>query len=459
MSRASKPLLVCAAIAALLAGLCWLPGRVERRALAAEFQDRSAGASRSSAALEGEPPAPERSAVAVADEARLRALPRRRCLKGIVTSVRGGPVEKALVTIVRNGEPGADDRASSDEDGTFVLHYSGAGDYEVIARAAGLGVTPLQVLRLPDDPSELEQLELCIGEPDFLAGVLADEEGHALQGVDLWAFPSSVGMADAQWLFAWRNGPRCRSLRGECSASARTDRAGRFRFEGLAPGSYFIARTEDLEPPCPIRWVHRTGEDSIRLAFEDDCWLKLRCLGPGGAPASEASVFCAGLEQRGPSDSLLEPTTLREAEDGELVFRVEPCRVYRCGFLDPARGLVEEEIAIPCHGGTISHTFVLPETAGSGVLVLVLPEFSSQDELHPRRVRVRSGASGVLLKSWTQTGWSRTQLPQGAYVLELADPPARGWDPLLREDPLAELLLERREFSIEARGDTRIELR
>jgi len=401
---------------------------------------------------------PARSPAAAADLGP-RAAPRRRILRGTVTSVGGAPVARARVTLQRSGSPAADDCAESDEHGDFLLRYTGPGDFEIVARAKDLGVTVPRVLQLPDDSSTLGELELLIAEPDALAGVLEDFEGHALRDVDLWAFPAHLAQAESGALFEWRGSARARTLRGETSGFSRTDGSGRFRFEGLAPGSYFIARTSDLDVPHDPRLFFTTGATAIRLVYEGDCWLELGCRDESGAEVRGARVICAPLVVDGPSDLLLEPSSARAAEDGAIVFQVEPCRVYRCGFFDPLRGLVEEEIHVPCRGGTSRRVLVLPQASGSGTLVLDFPELSGLSVERPRRVRVRSAASGVLLQSWTQVGWSRTRLPQGTYVLEVAEPPARGPEGFVRGDPLGELPVARREFSIQDALDTRIELR
>jgi hypothetical protein len=56
-------------------------------------------------------------------------------------------------------------------------------------------------------------------------------------------------------------------------------------------------------------------------------------------------------------------------------------------------------------------------------------------------------------------GWSRTRLPEGSYVLEVVEPPARGPEGMLRGDPLGEELIARRAFTIQEEIEARIELR
>jgi hypothetical protein len=450
-------LALCVLLAALVLASPWLLRRAQLAALPEVLGAGAEAPASSSADLESSAE-PARSPGVAADLGPARAA-QRRILRGNVTSVGGAPVAQARVTLQRSGSPAADDCAESDEHGDFLLRYTGPGDFEIVARAKDLGVTPPRVLQLPDDSSTLGELELLIAEPDALAGVLEDFEGHALRDVDLWAFPAHLAQAESGALFEWRGSARARTLRGETSGFSHTDGGGRFHFEGLAPGSYFIARTSDLDAPHDPRLFFSTGATAIRLVYEGDCWLELRCRDASGAEVREASVFCAPLVADGPSDLLLEPSSARASEEGALLFQVEPCRVYRCGFFDPLRGLVEEEIHIPCRGGTSRRVLVLPQASGSGLLVLDFPEFSGLSLEHPRRVRVRSAASGVLLKSWTQVGWSRTRLPQGTYVLEVAEPPARGPEGLVRGDPVGELPVTRREFSIQDVLETRVELR
>jgi hypothetical protein len=444
-------------IAALLLVSPWLLRHAQWRASVPELPSAAREQISSASATLEDVEQPVRALAAT--EPRASAAPRRRILRGSVTSVGGAPVAKARVTLQRSGSPAADDRAVSDEHGEFLMRYTGPGDFEIVARAKDLGATAPRVLQLPDDSSALERVELLIAAPDSLSGVLEDFEGHALRDVDLWAFPAHLAQAESAALFEWRGSPRSRTLRGETSAFAHTDGAGHFTFEDLAPGSYFITRTTDLDAPHDPRLLFTTGSTAIHLVFEGDCWLELSCRDASGASVPEASSFCAPLLVGGPSDLLLEPSPAREGEGGAIVFQVEPCRVYRCGFLDPLRGLVEEEIHVDCRGGTTRRVLVLPQESRSGTLLLDFPEFSSLANAHARRVRVRSAGSGVLLKSWTQVGWSRTRLPEGSYVLEVVEPPARGPEGMLRGDPLGEELIARRAFTIQEEIEARIELR
>jgi protocatechuate 3,4-dioxygenase beta subunit len=447
-----RALALLAVLALLLVGRLWC---VRRDALPLPEIDRPAAASPAvaSAALEGDGQLASRSEVADSADAPARAKSRRPALlKGTVHGQDGALLEKAVVQLVRNDTPSLVDTAITDERGAFQLRYPVGGDYEVVASAKGQGVSELQSLALPDDAQTLDPLELAIAEPNFLAGVLEDNDGRPLAGVELWAFPATFTAADSQWLFAWRLRPASHSPRGECSASTLTDRAGRFRFDGLAPGRYFVARETELDPPHGVRWSHRTGEDALRIV-EEHCWLRIRC-GEQGA----ARAFCAPLLAGGPSDALLEPLDPSESGAGAL-YEVEPCRVYRCGFFEPAGGLVEAEVSIPNRAVTIEKSFELPPAGAAGTLKVEMPSFLALAEQHPRRVRLRSGASGVLLKSWTQTGDQSLALVAGAYVLEVAEPPARGWEILPRADPLGEALLERRTLAIEAGSVTRIEVR
>jgi hypothetical protein len=378
-----------------------------------------------------------------------RSAPKKnRRFRGRVMSVSGEPCEDAKVLLYSPSWSMTVDFTRTKSDGAFELRYPHDGAFEVVARSPGNGTCDRVKIDL-DVAQEQKRVELVLNRPDWLAGRLTDGADRPLGGVELWAFPAGFSSAGSTWLFGWRMRAECRTLRGECSSTTKTDDQGRFRFVDLEPGAYFIARRERLDPPHDPRIPHSTGESAIEL-FEEHVWLSLRC---NGAP--NASVFCAPVTQQGPADHLLRPSSLSDVSSGQALFDVEPCRVYQCGFLDPALGLVEEELSMPCRGGTVTHEFKLPERAARGSLTLRISfPWRLWDE-RKLRVRVRSAASGVLLMNWTQREWGSADLPAGEFVLDVVDPPVRDPDFPAR-DTVSETLLSRRRIVIRPDSETRV---
>lgn len=370
---------------------------------------------------------------------------------GRVLDARGQPCGGTHVLLYSPGWSMTVDFTHTNAHGAFELRYPHAGVFEVVARNPGIGTCDRAKIELDDAP-EQQRVDLVLNRPDWLAGRLTDGEDRPLGGVELWAFPAVFASADSVWLFRWRMRAEARTLRGECSGTTKSDERGRFRFVDLEPGAYFIARRDRLDPPHDSRFPHSTGESEIELV-EEHVWLSLRCR---GAPA--ASLFCAPVTKEGPSDHLLKPSAESDLSSGRALFDVEPCRVYRCGFFDPLLGLVEEEVSMPCRGGTVVHELALPERAASGRLTLTISfPWRPWDE-RTLRVRIRSAASGVLLMSWTQDEWGSAALPAGEYVLDVVDPPGRGPQVFVRNDALSEALLTRRRIAIRPNSETRVEV-
>ncbi len=456
-SRSSLPAWCAALSLAVLCGLCsWILGRpTGADAIHAEAATRALGAER----LEG-PPRPSFSLEAPsASEMQLRAAleqhepkPRRpRRLGGRVLEQQGNPCEGARVLLYSPDWSMTVDYTFTGHDGTFELRYPFVGEFDVIARSQGVGTCDRTRVAL-DDALGQQQVELVLNRPDWLAGRLVDGENRPLRDAELWAFPAVFSTASSAWLFQWRMRAESRTLRGEHSGITRTDEQGRFRFVDLEPGAYFIARRERLDPPHDARVPYSTGESTIELV-EEHTWLRLRCRGGSGAQA-----FCAPVARLGPTDSLLEPATDESASTGDVLFEVEPCRVYRCGFIDPQRGCVEEEISMPCRGGTVVRELVLPDPTPGGRLTLEMSAPWRRRDSSARRVRIRSVSSGVLLMVWTQFDSGGADLPAGEFVLEVADPPARGPEIFMRSDPLGEELVTRRRILIRPDADTRVDL-
>jgi hypothetical protein len=394
-----------------------------------------------------EPPA--RDTLARTAVERVNSAPKKnRRFRGRVMSASAEPCEDAVVLLYSPSWSMTVDFTRTDSDGAFELRYPHDGAFEVLARSPGVGTCDRVKIEL-DRAREQQHVELVLNRPDWLAGRLTDGADRPLGDVELWAFPAVFSSAGSAWLFGWRMRAECRTLRGECSSTTKTDDQGRFRFVDLEPGAYFIARRDRLDPPHDPRVPHSTGESEIEL-FEEHVWLSLRCPGAPGA-----SVFCAPVTRQGPADHLLRPSSESDLSSGQALFDVEPCRVYQCGFLDPALGLVEEELSMPCRGGTVVHEFKLPERPSRGKLTLAISFPWRVWAERTLRVRIRSATSGVLLMNWTQREWGGADLPAGEFLLDVVDPPVRDPDYPAR-DTVSETLLTRRRIVIRPDSETRV---
>ncbi len=342
-----------------------------------------------------------------------------RVLPGSVVDADGAPVKRALVELRTDDLPGVDASAWTLDDGTFEMVWSRPGTFRLSAKARGKGSAQIAPIVLDADV-EPEPLKIVLERSDVLAGRVEDTEGHPIGKEELWAFPASLAGSSSERLFQWRTSERSESADGSRSGSTTSADDGSFRFQGLAPGAYFIAPRTELDETTVAARVFRAGDLDARVVVER-WWLEVR--GPEG---TGGRLFCAGIfgGRAGGSLPVVEPGSTPGAE----VFRVEGGRSYLYGWVEPRHAVVEAVVLIPWDR---PRTVVeIPETPSvdPGSLAITLATLDRDDARRSRTVRVLSAASGFELWKWAQTGESLgAGIPPGSYALRVELAPTRSF--------------------------------
>lgn len=343
-----------------------------------------------------------------------------RCiLPGTVVDADGAPVKRALVELRTDDLPGVDASAWTVDDGSFNMIVSRPGTFRLSAKAQGKGSAQLAPIVLDAD-TELEPLKLVLERSDVLAGRIEDTEGHPIGKEELWAFPASLAGSSAERLFEWRMSETSEVSDGSRSGSTTSAEDGTFRFQGLAPGAYFVAPRIELDETTAGARVWRTGELDVRVVVER-WWLEIR-----GPHSSAGRLFCAGIfgGRAGRALPVVEPGAM----PGSQVFSVEGGRTYLYGWIEPSHEVVEALVLIPWDR---PRTVVeIPETPSvePGSLSITLATLDRDDARRKRIVRVLSPASGFELWRWDQTGESLgAGIPPGSFLLRVELEPTRSF--------------------------------
>ena len=187
-------------------------------------------------------------------------------LTGTVVDRDGDRVDGARVELL------VDDRMGSlviacdvTRNGEFALDCTYQGSCRLFATTDRSGTAEIHGLSLSGDlPAPLW---IVLSEPNWLAGSVVREDGTAPERVELWAFPASKVLDPADELLKWRLSSAASSLSGEHAAFCVSGKGGKFRFDGLAAGSYFVVPADELalDPSLRATWTCRTGSDRIQL--------------------------------------------------------------------------------------------------------------------------------------------------------------------------------------------------
>jgi hypothetical protein len=185
-------------------------------------------------------------------------------------------VAEALVRIVPEDRSGRGAETKSGADGTFAFGSVAPGAYVVSAahgRLVGFAEAPVRV-----GVAEAAAEVIVSLEPAYvIAGVIRDAEGRAVPG-------ATVQMEDAT------KGADMGSLAG--TAVATSDAAGRYRVEGILPGSYRLNAAAPPHAPSEsvtveLRTADRTGVD---LQLARGGVVKGRAVAHDGRPVIGAKV-------------------------------------------------------------------------------------------------------------------------------------------------------------------------
>ena len=217
-------------------------------------------------------------------------------------------------------EPGDDPPAGGLLDGIVP------GDFTLLVRAGGRAEGSVSIDGLL--PGETRRLQVRLGAPGSITGILRHAGGEPIPRVDVLLLPHEVHPEppeDPMQLAHWRAQEDMRRWEVQQHAAAATaDERGAFRFEGLAPGEYDLSAQVSDVMAAELSGVRVAAGGTAEVVLEAPAcaYLSGTCLGPGGTSFEGLSIEIetAGSEQRffGPGGQL------RAEIDGQGGYRVGP---------------------------------------------------------------------------------------------------------------------------------------
>jgi len=150
--------------------------------------------------------------------------------------------------------------------GRFEIVYTQRARCHLHARAAGIGSAESEELDLASDRA-FPPITLALCDRDWLAGTVLYPDGSAPARVELWAFPANKLYEGCDELLKWRMSPAASAPAGERAAFCVSDSDGRFRFDHLARGRYFVVPADELplDPMLRTFCVCNTGAERVQL--------------------------------------------------------------------------------------------------------------------------------------------------------------------------------------------------
>ncbi len=302
----------------------------------------------------------------------------------------GQPVPGALVLVLPSDpvHAGGEERpqqARSDESGRFRIEGIRPGSFEIRATAAGRQEARLAGLEA-EAGRDLQDVEVVLAPGAVLSGRVLSPAGQPVPGAEVSLLPEG---ATAPSLLS--------------AAAALSDEEGRYRLEGLSPGTHAVRAGHEEYRPALRRLEVRAGTNALDLTLEPGAAVSGRVVDPRGAPVAGARVVAhppPGETPRGLPDAAT------SGADGSFTLPGLADGVYRLlaereGF---ARSREGREVVVAGRSVTGIEIELTPGGAIAGQLLgLDLAELS--------RVQVRTGSG--------QTG---RVLPDGGYRIDNVEP-------------------------------------
>lgn len=208
-------------------------------------------------------------------------------IQGRVVGPEDEPVENASIVFEaaakrpgpfsgREQDPGTDQRTSTDADGVFLLDHVGSANYVVRVDAAGYAPVHRNNFRV-DRKNAGEELLIRLQRPAVIAGRVTDPDGNPIAGANL---------------FAQTHSPTDDGSR--CEAETTTDADGRFRYDRLAQGKYWIlakaAGYQDIN-------AHSldVGKEDVEIVMQPSAMVRGRVVHPDGRPATQFTLRLESL--------------------------------------------------------------------------------------------------------------------------------------------------------------------
>ncbi|MSR46012.1 MAG: hypothetical protein EXS13_02925 [Planctomycetes bacterium] len=295
----------------------------------------------------------------------------------VVAAADGAPIAGAQLRLVAADQAMmqkliagmlGDTAATSGADGRFRIGELGAGSHKLAVKKDRFVETEPPAITLAEgETSALLRIELASGAEIF--GNVVDADGHPLAGASLM----------------------CQDIARMAIRSAKSDAAGNYRFEGLAPGNFALTRMpaemaigsdkffEQMQGQIETRTIKLSAGESLRVDFGAQIKGSAVLVGrvvSGGAPVPDALVQVIASEQGGKVGSVGGGVAMGTCDhDGR--FRVERLHAGRAfaqvNLGDPGGGGMNA-VLVPVlleAGATTEVTLEVPAASVSGEVLEV----------------------------------------------------------------------------------------
>ena len=316
-------------------------------------------------------------------------------VRGILLDSAEQPVPKASVVLYQFQKEQPDEvdyrnRTSvhTGRTGAFEAHIQSSGDWQLRARAPGLGVASLRDfwVDIMDPPQDLR---LQLEGPGVLAGRVVDPNGEPMKSYKVWAIVGDPPKAGDGY-----DSNRMRQLHewegGLHDAAGMTDAQGFFRLSGLKQESYRIRGTQaesrnygalltkESVPAGTEDLLLQVQRHRVRLSLRDSTGGKVafgnfivRGTNHGKAP----SIPCVYVAEADEAGRVLVPGKRTEVRRSMLdpfsqVIEVEPGKRYVFGVLSSQFELQEHVLLVPHEPYVIDLELQLGRAQESGIIEL-----------------------------------------------------------------------------------------
>lgn len=361
---------------------------------------------------------------------------------------QGGEVRLLRKRVDKDGYRSVSNFRTNTE-GAFVLHYPDPGTYHLYARFSHQGVGSIRDLHLElaDPPQDLE---IYLQGEGVLAGQVLDLQDQPMAYYDVWALPA----ARKDHAVGYFHRPE--RIKNEWSGGlyddvVKTDREGRFRFEGLQEGFYVMRGTrggtgyrELLLTPVPIAsgredviikaerfrlvvqvWDHEGNRIHPLLNHDPESWH------PKKLTAGQYALMCRESQADGELVGSRFPGSMNRTltPEGDAIYGVEPGKYYLLEFRSTEYARIAEVIQIPLADYRTVHEIHLPIPVAAGSLKVHMEAPNGEPFEDWNQFRILSLKDGQVIaqsRRLHKDSTFATPLAAGSYLVEVADKPLRG---------------------------------
>jgi RNA polymerase sigma-70 factor (ECF subfamily) len=222
-------------------------------------------------------------------------------VRGRIVDASGTAMAAAYVALCANfmEVPGMQDAdwvaARLDASGRFLA--SGLrchGHYWILLRAPGYGTRTYPLAHVLAEGEQLDVGDVVLHQAALIEGTVADEHGEPIAGIEVSVHGQNQDYR--AWLAA---AAEIDEVSQFCSRDTKTDGNGRFRFAGLAGGSYTVrASSERREPGAEVAVTLADGElrEGIPLVVETGLALAGVLIAVDGKPFGDMLYLAAHAE-------------------------------------------------------------------------------------------------------------------------------------------------------------------